>query len=687
MASIQLTPLLLPYALSALLTAILAVYGLQQFQKGGHEMTALTFTSIVAFVTLWTVARIGELLFVDPTVTKAWIAVLYVGYGVGAPSILFFAVAFTGRGHLLTWRNVILVLTIPVVAVLIAGTNEAHHLFWTGEFVEVDGLSVYRREFKPVFFGYLLYQFGLFLVGAYILLRMAVTSADVYRRQTFAFVIGCITPFTIGTLYTLDAVPRIPSFFDPTPIGFAFASLCFGYGIYRHSMLDLVPIARDTVIESMRDGYVVIDSKDRIVDLNDSARELFDTDEEIIGETIAATLPECQQLIEDHDHGTRDEDEITVEIDVEQRFLLANLSSLTHNDQTIGRFLLLRDVTERRAVQRRYQALIENSSDIILVVETDGTIRYASPSIGNIMGVDPDAVVGQSCFELVHEEDRETLISGFETVIDDPNASVRSEYRMTDADGNERVLEGVARNMMDNPYVEGIVVNAREVTERKKRERELEETNQELTEANQRLEQFASVISHDLRNPINVAKGHVGLARERGDEQHFEKIEDSLSRMEAIIQDVLTLAREGESIGDTEIVRLDEAATEAWEHVATDGATLVVDDDGEFDADPDRLLQLFENLFRNAHEHAGRDVTVTVGLNRDTLYVGDDGPGIPPEKREDVLESGFTTNEGGTGLGLSIVSQIAEPHGWEVSVTESNDGGAQFEFAGVDRPR
>jgi PAS domain S-box-containing protein len=687
MPEIQLTPLLLPFVVSVILTASLTVYGVKQLQKSRHDKTALTFTSIVAFVTLWTVARFGELLFVDQTITKAWITLLYVGYGIGAPSILFFALAFTGRDHLLTWQNVVMILIIPILAVLVAGTNDAHHLFWTGEFVDIDGLSVYQREFKPVFFGYLLYQFGLFLVGAYILLRMAITSADVYRRQTFAFMIGCLVPFIVGTLYTIDAIPGVPTFFDPTPIGFAFASLCFGYGIRRHSMLDLVPIARDTVIESMRDGYVVVDSKNRIVDLNDSARALFETETEVIGKTIESTLPECHPLIEDHEHGTRDEDEITVERDGEQRFLLANISSLTHNEQTIGRLLLLRDVTEQRAVQRRYQALIENSSDIILVTETDGTIRYASPSITNVMGVDPDAVIGESCFDLVDEDDRRSLETGFETITEDPDATVRSEYRSTDADGNERVLEGVARNMLDNPYVEGIVVNAREITERKKRERELEETNKELTDANQRLEQFASVISHDLRNPINVAKGHVGLARERGDEQHFEKIEESLSRMEAIIQDVLTLAREGESIGETESVRLEEIASEAWEHVATDEATLVVAEDGEFEADSDRLLQLLENLFRNAEEHGSDDVTVTVGLNWDTIYVGDDGPGVPPDKRDEVLESGYTTNEGGTGLGLSIVSQIAEAHGWDVSVTESADGGAQFEFSGVERPR
>ena len=98
-----------------------------------------------------------------------------------------------------------------------------------------------------------------------------------------------------------------------------------------------------------------------------------------------------------------------------------------------------------------------------------------------------------------------------------------------------------------------------------------------------------------------------------------------------------------------------------------------------------RLEQLLENLFRNAVDHAGEDVTVTVGDLDDEFYVADDGPGISDDERDRVFEDGYSTVEEGAGLGLAIVAGIAEAHGWSVTVTESEDGGARFEVTGVER--
>jgi signal transduction histidine kinase len=194
--------------------------------------------------------------------------------------------------------------------------------------------------------------------------------------------------------------------------------------------------------------------------------------------------------------------------------------------------------------------------------------------------------------------------------------------------------------------------------------------------------------------------------------------------METIIDDVLELARQGRTVGETEPVSLATVADEAWATVRTGPATLTVADDAAVEADPDRLRRLLENLFRNAVEHGstgnqnsersgdavehgstsppsqgqedavehgGPDVTVTVGpLSAGSsgsdaggtqradggtgFYVEDDGPGIPESDREAVFESGFTTETDGTGFGLTIVREIAEAHGWAVSLVDSEVG-------------
>ncbi|WP_348642971.1 ATP-binding protein [Natronomonas gomsonensis] len=211
-----------------------------------------------------------------------------------------------------------------------------------------------------------------------------------------------------------------------------------------------------------------------------------------------------------------------------------------------------------------------------------------------------------------------------------------------------------------------------------------EQYRQQLERQNERLERFASIVSHDLRNPLSVAKGRVELALEEGTQQeHLEPASAALDRMGELIDELLTLARTGQQIDDTETVQVRDIALNSWKMVDVPEASLMVDDefDVSVEADPERFQQLFENLFRNAIEHGGADVTVMVGGLDETggFYIEDNGAGIPAEVREEVFEPGFSTTEQGTGFGLPIVREIVEAHGWTIHVAEAADGGARFE--------
>jgi len=207
----------------------------------------------------------------------------------------------------------------------------------------------------------------------------------------------------------------------------------------------------------------------------------------------------------------------------------------------------------------------------------------------------------------------------------------------------------------------------------------------ELTAERDRLDEFASIVSHDLRNPLEVASLRLDAAERTGESVHFRKVENAHDRMERIIEDVLTLARQGQVIDEVERVDLAAVAREAWDGVATEAASLSVRTDAVVEADPERLRELFGNLFRNAVVHVGDDVTVAVGDVDGGFYVVDDGPGIDEERRDAVFEPGVSSRQEGTGLGLSIVERIAEAHGWTASLAdgESDLGGVRFEFRGV----
>jgi signal transduction histidine kinase len=228
----------------------------------------------------------------------------------------------------------------------------------------------------------------------------------------------------------------------------------------------------------------------------------------------------------------------------------------------------------------------------------------------------------------------------------------------------------------------GRIISLREVTE--------------LKRTNKRLDQFAAMVSHDLRTPLNNAAIQTDrLADERSDGR-IGSIKAELDRMEAIIDDMLRLARAGEDIEATEACSLRELVQEVFETVQTDGAKLDCRvGDATVEADPVRLFQLLENLFRNALDHNDTPLTVrvgTVGASGDGadpdvragFFIEDDGEGLSDSDRDEIFEHGYTTRRDGNGYGLSIVRSIVEAHGWEIHVTDGADGGARFEITAVE---
>ena len=232
---------------------------------------------------------------------------------------------------------------------------------------------------------------------------------------------------------------------------------------------------------------------------------------------------------------------------------------------------------------------------------------------------------------------------------------------------------------------------ARDVTIRRKqremlseRTAELENRKAELERQNERLDQFTSMVSHDLRNPLGVAEMYLEFARDTGDEDDFEAVSEALDRMDTMIDELLTIASADTTVESREQITLHSLASDAWETTQADGGTI------EFDIGPDTVVRgdrellrnVFENLYRNALDHNEPPVLIRVGTldkDRSGFYVEDDGTGIPEDDREQVFEYGHTTSDSGSGFGLHIVSELITAHDWEIGITESPDGGARFE--------
>lgn len=333
---------------------------------------------------------------------------------------------------------------------------------------------------------------------------------------------------------------------------------------------------------------------------------------------------------------------------------------------------------QRQAEQLRiFRKAVEHGGHCFILTARDATIEYVNPEFEAQTGYTQAEAVGRTPRILksgkqddeFYEEMWTTILSG---------EVWQSELVNERKDGTKYYVDQtIAPVLDDEKEIEHFVAINRDITGRMRQKEKLERQNE-------RLDEFASVVSHDLRNPLNVALGRIELARDDCESPHLASVKGALDRMERLIDDVLTLARQGETISDIEPVSLQSVCDDAWAQIDSVDAELLVQTQQSFYADRSRLQQLLENLLRNAIEHGGSAVTITIGGCDGGFYVEDTGKGIPADARRNLFESGYTTAEDGTGLGLAIVRRIVNAHGWDISATNGKEGGARFEITGVE---
>lgn len=209
----------------------------------------------------------------------------------------------------------------------------------------------------------------------------------------------------------------------------------------------------------------------------------------------------------------------------------------------------------------------------------------------------------------------------------------------------------------------------------------------ELQEHNERLERLASTLRHELRNPLQVLYGFLPVARDTGEADAFERCQTAVDQMERLLEETLLVLKGYDPEIEQEPVDLAALCADCWDMVSEPEAQLEIATTQRISADEDRLRQLLGNLFRNAIEHGGSEVTVTVGELGGGFYIEDDGPGVPEEKHDAVFEEGYSTSKSGTGLGLAVVRAVADVHKWDVQITKDSARGARFEITGVEPTR
>ena len=449
------------------------------------------------------------------------------------------------------------------------------------------------------------------------------------------------------------------------------------------------------LIENTSQAVYLKDCEGRYRFVNEAAAELFGLKpEEVVGKRdedlfdvgSAARIRRIdEQILEDE---AADSHETTRFIDGDGHVFLSNkYPYYDENGDIVGIMGIDREVTERKRRQRalersrqRLQSLFKKLPDAIVIHDADGNVIDVNDQTIDDLGYTRGELLSMNVtdFEVgvAPEELRETWA---EMNVGDRD---KGQGRYRRKDGSTFPVEV----WVDKTRIGGeeqFIALSRDVTARVQREKELRRKND-------RLDEFAGIVAHDLRNPLSIAQGRMTIAAAQvegggGVSDDLRVAQKALGRMEDIISDTLVLARRGDAVESPEPIPVAEIVGRCWNMVETGDASLVVVDKCTIEGDPDRLRHVFENLLRNAVEHGGAGVTVRVGrAGEATLYVEDDGPGIPSERRENGFEPGRTSREEGTGFGLAIVERIAEAHDWEATLTEAEGGGARFEFTGVE---
>ena len=335
------------------------------------------------------------------------------------------------------------------------------------------------------------------------------------------------------------------------------------------------------------------------------------------------------------------------------------------------------------------ESVVNALGDGAYVLDADRNRVFVNDRLREVTGFDEDVLHEKHPERLVEEgywseEAGDRHRAAVDRVIAGEADDERVQLTTTLADGGEVTTETRLTPIERDGAVVGAVGVIRDVTDRVERERELKRLNE-------RLERLAGFLSHDLRNPLSVARGYVDLARETGETERLAAAEDALGRIEAMIDEALVMARDPADIETAdEAVDLAALATDCVESgdfgdLPAD-ADLVVEDAGPVAGDPTLLRRAVGNLIGNAFDHGGDEPTVRVGVDDRGVYVADDGPGLPDDEqaRAELTDFGVSP-DGGTGIGLAIVERVAAAHGWTLEIEESREGGFRATLVGAGR--
>ncbi len=332
------------YSITSVISIVISLMLVVLFIKR-HNETARSMAVLFIMVVLWSLSDLISALCEDTTMKLFWDKFAYIGVSLIPVLWVTFSIRYTNPGKYINNKKIVLLYIFPVITIIIVFTNSLHHLFQTKmKYIKVGVFNITDPDYGIWFFIHTFYSYALFVIGAVLLIRNLIRQPAIYRKQSIIMGLGALVPFIGNLIYTFNILPTIV---DQSVFSFIITGIMFFWAMYKYKLFDLVPAAREKVIESMDEIIVVLDSKDRIIDINSAGKKtLCKNSENIIGEQFLTTVGDFSTVFEKHMYSVRTNKKISLEVEGHKKYFNFKIHPLFDSKSNVnGKFIIMHDIS------------------------------------------------------------------------------------------------------------------------------------------------------------------------------------------------------------------------------------------------------------------------------------------------------------------------------------------------------
>lgn len=689
---------------TGLLNGWIAWYAYHRRSAPGSNELAI----LMALVSSWSLASAVESLATTYNWKVFWTVVSYPGNLLVSAVFLIFVLRYTQQDRRLKRKHITAVLILPIISVAMAATNHWHQLLWSSVTIEmVAGKPIAVYGHGPWFWIETIYNYACMAFAYVVLARSIFRFPELYSRQTRLLLLASLAPLAINILYAYS--PQTLGGIDLTSIAFSFSGTLVTLAIFRYSLFDVTPVARDRLVEIIQEGMLVLDAQNRLVDCNPAGQKIFGWKKPPIGEYVNQLWAKQPDLLELCQAKQSQSSELSIQQENNITHFIFNVSLLRNRERKIiGRILLAHDISARRQAEAKLylqtQALSAADNSIV-ITDTQGIVQWVNPAFTRLTGYSESEIIGQTTRMLKSGKQNDEYYQDlWKTIID--GKVWRGELTNRRKDGSNYYEEmTITPVIQDDGQISHFIAIKQDVSKRKQAEEALRMAHEEALEANRLKTQLLANVSHDLRTPMSAIIGFTDMLRSGifGDvnERQVEaatEIMDSANNLVSFVNNLIGQAQleTGKIVIKSrpfETSELLEAARTAGNLIAKKkGLQLSFHMQKELPktlyGDVYWLRQIVTNLISNAVKFTNHgEVNLNLWrLNNEhwAITVSDTGVGIPPDKQAIIFDAfqqadgSITRRYCGSGLGLSIVRDLTALMKGKVTLESEPGQGSTF---------